>query len=289
MSLGLVRTVLEEDKQSGDVVVMAFHNGKLFTGAEGGRLVVYNPDLTVHKVLQAQFNTINDLCIFNNDLVTTGNDGLIKVWDATTLEAKKTLEGHENEVRVLQARDGKLFSGDMNGKVKIWSADYKLLFTLSCVEEVWSMAFANNIIYTARSNDVTCTEIGFKEMDVAGETKFVILDTFEGRGPLCIANDKILYCSREGTKILVKENRSGHKDVAQLEGHSKIINAMVVVDNMIYSSGYDGLVKMWDAGSFKQTATGTTVNNPVHSLAVGDDGAIFAGLGGGNIVQMRRQ
>ena len=45
-----------------------------------------------------------------------GNDGLIKVWDASSLELKKTLEGHENEVRVLKARDDKLFSGDMNGK-----------------------------------------------------------------------------------------------------------------------------------------------------------------------------
>ena len=49
--------------------------------------------------------------------MSAGNDGLIKAWDAESLELKKTLEGHENEVRVLKARDDKLFSGDMNGKV----------------------------------------------------------------------------------------------------------------------------------------------------------------------------
>lgn len=287
--LGLVQTVLDENKQSGDVTCMRFHNGKLYTGAEGGKLIVYNPDLTIFQTLQAQFNTINALCFFNGDLITTGNDGIIKVWNVSDFTIKHSLEKHDNEVRVLKARDDKLFSADMNGKVKIWDKNYQLLFTLSVVEEVWSMDMARDIIYTARSNDVTCTQIGFKAMSVPGETKFIILDTFEGRGPMCIADDKIVYTNREGTVLLVKENKSGHPHVNNMCGHEKIINALIYTDNLIYSAGYDGMVKIWDATTYKPLASGTTVGNPVFSLGVGDAGEVYAGLGNGSIIKMVRQ
>ena len=46
-----------------------------------------------------------------------------------------------------------------------------------------------------------------------GETKFIILDTFEGRGPMCIAGENLVYTNREGTVLLVKENKPGHKHV----------------------------------------------------------------------------
>ena len=53
-------------------------------------------------------------------------------------------------------------------------------------------------------------------MSVPGETKFIILDTFEGRGPMCIAGENIIYTNREGITSLVKENKSGHKHVGNM-------------------------------------------------------------------------
>ena len=40
MSLNIVASTIEETKQGGDVISMVFHKGKLYTGAEGGKLIV---------------------------------------------------------------------------------------------------------------------------------------------------------------------------------------------------------------------------------------------------------
>jgi len=157
------------------------------------------------------------------------------------------------------------------------------------VEEIWSMDVKSNVIYVARANDVTCMEIEYKPTSVPGETAFVIMGSFPGRGPICIVKDHFVYCTGDDFNMLIKENKSGHKHVAMLEGHTKIINYITHVDNLIYSGGYDGQVKLWDDTALKCVATGTTANQAVFSLAVGDGGIIYAGLAGGNIVQMKKQ
>ena len=45
----------------------------------------------------------------------------------------------------------------------------------------------------------------------------------------------------------------------QFQGHEKIINAMIYTDNLVYTAGYDGMVKIWDGTTFKPVASGTTV------------------------------
>jgi len=292
MSLNITASVTNETKQAGDVVTMVFHNGKLFTGAEGGKLMVYNNDLSLHKEIQAQYNTVNCMCIFNGNLVTTGNDGLLKIWDVKTLELKQTLTGHDNEVRKLTPTATRLYSGDMSGKVKIWGLDGTGQFTLSCVEEVWDIAVAGNICFTVRDKDVTVTDIMFRdtgESSNEGETKFVVMSSFEGRPPLALAGDTLCHCDRPGTVIHLRANEAGDTDLGKLEGHTKIITSMVTRGNLLYSAGYDNTVKAWDVSAKKLVATGTTVNSVVHSLAVGEDGSVFAGLDNGFIVKMVKQ
>lgn len=292
MSLNIIASTTEETKQSGDVISMIFHNGKVYSGAEGGKLIIYNQDLTIHKELQAQFNTINSMCIFNGDLVTTGNDGLIKVWNADTLELKKTMTGHDNEVRKLLPTADRLYSGDMNGKVKIWGKDLVGQLTLSCVEEVWDIAMTGDICFTVRDKDITCTEIKFQE-NLDGDTKFMILTSFEGRPPLALVGDALCYCNRPGMTIKLRSKAKGHAELGELQvgngqGHNKIITAMEAKGNLLYSGGYDNCVKVWDVAAKKLIASGTTVSSAVQSLAVGDDGSVFAGLVGGYVIKMKQ-
>ena len=51
-------------------------------------------------------------------LFPSGNDGLIKVWNPDSLELKNTITGHDNEIRKLLPTAERLYSGDMNGKVR---------------------------------------------------------------------------------------------------------------------------------------------------------------------------
>ena len=53
----------------------------------------------------------------------------LQAWDVATLQCLKTLEGHEDNVRVLAVGRGYLFSGSWDKTVRVWSAE-----TLECVK-----------------------------------------------------------------------------------------------------------------------------------------------------------
>lgn len=54
---------------------------------------------------------------------------LAQAWDVNTLQCLKTLEGHEDNVRVLAVGRGYLFSGSWDKTVRVWAAN-----TLECVK-----------------------------------------------------------------------------------------------------------------------------------------------------------
>lgn len=53
----------------------------------------------------------------------------LQAWDVNTLQCLRTLEGHEDNVRVLAVGRGYLFSGSWDKTVRVWSAE-----TLACVK-----------------------------------------------------------------------------------------------------------------------------------------------------------
>ncbi|KAJ2704162.1 hypothetical protein H4R19_005269, partial [Coemansia spiralis] len=56
-------------------------------------------------------------------MITGSYDSKVHVWDAETLELVSELTGHMMPVRALEFDDCKLFSGSLDGTVKIW--DYR--------------------------------------------------------------------------------------------------------------------------------------------------------------------
>lgn len=53
----------------------------------------------------------------------------LQAWDVNTLQCLRTLEGHEDNVRVLAVGRGYLFSGSWDKTVRVWSVD-----TLECTK-----------------------------------------------------------------------------------------------------------------------------------------------------------
>lgn len=57
------------------------------------------------------------------------DDTTVRVWDSQSLRCLGTLEGHEDNVRVLAVSDRYLFSGSWDKTIRVWD-----LQTLSCVK-----------------------------------------------------------------------------------------------------------------------------------------------------------
>ena len=51
------------------------------------------------------------------------------MWDSTTLQCKRTLEGHEDNVRVLTVGSRHVFSGSWDKTIRVWDID-----TLECIK-----------------------------------------------------------------------------------------------------------------------------------------------------------
>lgn len=60
--------------------------------------------------------------------------GVTQVWDSSTLQCLRTLEGHEDNVRVLAAGDRHLFSGSWDKTIRVWD-----LRTLTCLKVYLSL------------------------------------------------------------------------------------------------------------------------------------------------------
>lgn len=54
---------------------------------------------------------------------------MLQVWDSATLQCLRTLEGHEDNVRVLAVGDRHLFSGSWDKTIRVWDTR-----TLSCLK-----------------------------------------------------------------------------------------------------------------------------------------------------------
>ena len=53
----------------------------------------------------------------------------MQVWDSTSLECLKTLQGHEDNVRVLTVGERHVFSGSWDKTIRVWDAE-----TLTCMK-----------------------------------------------------------------------------------------------------------------------------------------------------------
>ncbi|XP_063227805.1 uncharacterized protein LOC134533925 isoform X1 [Bacillus rossius redtenbacheri] len=201
MSLRVTATVSETDKHSNDVTGLCFHDGKLYSAAEDGKVKVWTPELRKLAEFRAHDSAVFHLAALGDQLYTCSNDGsAVQAWDAASGERRTTLLGGGAEVWRLHAHDGKLYAGDAQGVVRIWSGDV-LVRSFELTEEVRGLAVQGNLIYTVRDRDLVITET------LAGEKSGpVTRQTIEGSSPLCLVGTRVCFASRSGVDILVHDN-----------------------------------------------------------------------------------
>lgn len=115
-----VRTRADDaDKHANDVNALIYRNGKLYSGADDGKIKVWEEDLKFVAETQAHPSSVFSLAASNDTLYSCSNDGTVKAWELGTLKEKGTIIVGQDEFWKVKFVDGKLYVGDNQGGVSL--------------------------------------------------------------------------------------------------------------------------------------------------------------------------
>ncbi|KRT80062.1 WD40 domain-containing protein [Oryctes borbonicus] len=273
------------DKHTADVNTLVYYKGKLYSGADDGKIIVWEEDLKKVTEVKAHASTVYCLAVSGDVLYSCSNDGAIKAWDLNDVKERGTiLQLESGEIYRLFAKNGTLFSSDEQGVVRVHDGqNIKNIYNL--LEPLKDVMVVGNFLYTVRDLDLVITEM--KEKD-----NFQMTKTLMGRAPVCTSGNYLCFASRSGKDILIHENcpTSGFKQVAEVkDAHEMIINSLVGTKSgdHLYSAGWDKMVKQWkiEKGSC-QLINSCNADMVINVLAYGEKGEIYAGGSDGHIVRI---
>ncbi|KRT80063.1 WD40 domain-containing protein [Oryctes borbonicus] len=272
------------DQHSADVNTLVYNNGKLYSGADDGKIIIWDKDLNKLREIQAHPTTVYCIAFGNSTLYSCSNDGAVLSWDPDTLELRLKILQVENEMYRLAFSDGVLYSSDDQGNVRSHKDNVvKGLYAL--LEPLREVIVQNKCIYTVRDLDLVLTEI-------KGEKTFEIRATFSGRAPMCLIEDKLCFSSRSGKDIIIHEKLTPYKNVCEVKNaHDMVINALTGSssngDTFLFSGAWDKLVKRWkiENGACNLVDfcdTGEVIN----VMTNGDQGTVYIGCGDGSLARL---
>ncbi|XP_018332230.1 type II inositol polyphosphate 5-phosphatase 14-like [Agrilus planipennis] len=283
-----VRTRADDgDKHTSDVNALIFANNKLYSGANDGKIKVWEEDLKLGGQVDAH-TAVYSLAASNDTLYSCSNDGFIKAWLLDSLKEKGTIYKGEDEFWKLVYVDGTLYAGDSQGQIRFFQND-KIVNNLGVLEGVSGLGVQGNLLFSVKELDVVVTEF------IPGhQGQFTTETTIMGRAPLIVEDGKFAFVSRSGRDLLVHNacKKSGFNLIAEVkDAHEKIINALVAVkdgsDLLLYTGGWDKTVKQWKlSGKNLSLVNQCNADFVVNVLAAGPKGEIYAGGSDGHILRI---
>jgi WD40 repeat protein len=219
-----------------------------------------------------------------------GDDGKIKLWDASTGQEILTLRGHTAQTKcVAWNTDGSLLAtGDASGAVKLWNP----------AKTQESIVLKGRYVATW-SPDGTRLATGGQELgsvDPDSPDKRGKIDIYDTKSwnPVATIEDqffgathghgaswspegrRLAMCGRDG-KVKVWEIPS-LRELLSVTAHTKGIRSVVWSPDgqLLATAGRDKLVKIWDVISGKQVASLAGHTSPVGSVAFSPDGLSLA-------------
>ena len=292
-----LRAILSHERP---VLGLAFHpRGLLLASSTGSGVVSSRGDITlwdldsgrVARKVSTMASVMNKVR-FSPDgrrLATAGWDGVVRIWDATTLNELLPLTGHAGRVQCLAfSPDGNLLaSGGEEGSLRCWNAAplperprHQPLRTFPGSEEpIYALALTpdgRRLVsagedHTARVWDVeTGRQLAFRKNKYAVKAVAVRPD---GQA-VASASDA------EGNLVRIWDPRTG-ADVCQLRGHTGGVAAVAYhPDGVRLASGStDGTVRLWDTGTREQLHQFIQLPFWVYAVAFTPDGYRLAAAG----------
>ncbi len=226
----------------------------LFCGAASGNLHVV--DLAAGKeIINIEAHTLGilDIKLVNNELITCGGDGALKVWSLPDL---KLLHHHQESTKSARClayhiAQNILAVGYSDHKIRLYQlADFSLLNTLDAhTNSVFTVAFTNDgkeLLSGGRDVMLRSWLINERyrlDVDVAAHTLHINHIAFNPSGKLfaTVSMDKTI-------KIWATENFQLLKviDKAKLDGHLSSVNRCLWVDDTTLLTGSDDrTIMMW--------------------------------------------
>lgn len=212
-------------------------------------------------------------------LFTGSSDGLVKIWDAESMEQTGTYKGHTAEIKglVFNSAGNQLASAGNDFTVRLWDFDIVLQSRDYAGHEspVWSSNFSpdgQRMVSGSADQTVKIWDVatGKAQHTLTGHTAPVTFALFhpDGKAVLSGAGDRLIKLWNADSGALLKT----------YQGHKGTITCLAfATDGKTFVSGSaDQTIKIWDTESGKDLVTVTDNKSLVGAVAVHPDGKQIA-------------
>jgi len=287
--LAITAEAAEVSRHSADLECLLWHDGRLYSGADDGKLKVWSKDLKLEKDIDAHKYALYDILIVGELLLTASIDATVKVWALASLELLQTLTQHEESVRKLASNGDKIYSGDEKGIINRWkivggSVEFDTKYEVC--EEVWDLKAKDDLFVSVRDRGVSVVRTVAE-----GLSTYTVVHAVQGRAPLYLSPNYLVHTQfADGFGFHVhKYQPVDFPKLIDLKGHDMMVTclsgAVVGSEEKLVSGGYDNKVRQWTLPGGAQTAEGVLPWTP-SAICVTPEGATYVGGPDGGLLRL---
>ncbi|KAH9630721.1 hypothetical protein HF086_004012 [Spodoptera exigua] len=231
--------------------------------------------------IEAETKLDSEPCVltFGNKLFVGSEDGSIKTFEAN-LTPKESWTAHAVQPFALATDGDTLYSSSNDGGIRVWSMKGDQITELpSSGADVGALHVFDRQLY-AGDEDGNVKE---------SKTRFMTRHTMEGRAPLRISGNRLLFMSRDGNSLRLHDASvdTSFKSLDEVKVSDMILTSLSTSGQYAWTGGWDGVVRRYKMAGDKLEAAGDiNLGGCINSL-VAAGGSAYVAVSGGKLVHLR--